>query len=193
MASTRSKAETKPTDDKGNVTHSGLATFGLLKERHKLLVSGLAREIEAILDKEHTESDQKYIPSEIISLIDLFYYDKHDLNAFLKVGDQIDGRDFTGKWYIAEVKKYKKANEPIPEKPELSARQQKNRDKLEKLGGFHLHFLEWEEKWDEWIFIGFDGAICTCSGECKTYRKAANVHRLALPNTQSEIQRKKKW
>ena len=51
--------------------------------------------------------------------------------------------------------------------------------------------VQWEDKWDEWIFIGYDEAICRCLGECETDKRTANRHRLALPNTQSAMQRKK--
>ena len=132
------------------------------------------------------------IPSEIISFIDSLYYDKDYFhpdwtNPFMVVGDPIDGRDFRGKWYIAEVTKHKKANEAIPEEAKLDEKQEKNRDELVKLEGFHLHFLEWAEKWDEWIFISNDDKkICFCKGQCETARRAANMHRFTLPYTQSE-------
>ena len=45
-----------------------------------------------------------------------------------------------------------------------------------------VHFVKWEEKWDEWIFIE-DDTMCNCYKGCNRWSNTPN-HRLALPNTQ---------
>ena len=71
----------------------------------------------------------------------------------------------------------------------LTRIQEQNKEKLSKLEGIFIHWKDWEEKWDEWIFID-SNTKCLCNRQCKTDK---TMHRIAQPNTQSAVLRKFKW
>ena len=52
---------------------------------------------------------------------------------------------------------------------------------VQKLEGVFIHYVGWDKKWDQWIFIIPNDTICDCSGPC-----TKDNHRLASPNTQSK-------
>eukprot|EP01084_Bolivina_argentea_P244420 409448_1 len=109
-----------------------------------------------------------------------------DIGCFvlsLKPGVKIDARDTWGKWYTAQILHYKAAYDSIsPElQVKLSDEQVRNIVKLQKLQGIFVHYLGWENRWDEWIFID-KNSICTCISKCT---KDKSQHRVAVLATQS--------
>eukprot|EP01084_Bolivina_argentea_P079299 143869_1 len=61
-------------------------------------------------------------------------------------------RDRWGQWHEAVIVSHKKAEEPLPNQPQLSKMQEKNADTLSQLEAVYIHYKHWETKWDEWIF-----------------------------------------
>ena len=62
------------------------------------------------------------------------------------MGARIDGRDRWGKWYQADIVKYKKANEALPKRAKLNKNQGKHIEELERTEAVFVHYLAWEEK-----------------------------------------------
>eukprot|EP01083_Nonionella_stella_P069305 184683_1 len=96
----------------------------------------------------------------------------------LKVGSLIDVSDKFGKWNLAKISRHKQANEPLPSNAKFP--QQVKENKLNILEVIHVHFVGWDDKWDEWVFIG-ENTVCTCHALCRDSKQ----HRLAPPNTQA--------
>eukprot|EP01084_Bolivina_argentea_P219139 371734_1 len=84
--------------------------------------------------------------------------------VILSVGDKIDCRDRWGKWCLSEIKKYKYPDEAIPH-GELNQTQEAEIDRIVCLDAVYVHYISWEEKWNEWIFIK-NNTVCDCSGLC---------------------------
>ena len=101
----------------------------------------------------------------------------------IKVGAQIDCRDRWGKWYQSKIMKYKKANKPMPRKAKLTRNQEQNILELQKFDAVYIHYLKWEEKWDEWIFRPSE-KICNCDGigVCEVDK---HMHRFAVLETET--------
>eukprot|EP01084_Bolivina_argentea_P013555 25449_1 len=107
-----------------------------------------------------------------------------------KPGDYLDVRDRWGKWYEAEIKIHKPANEDMPKKsPPLKKEQQKMIDDLKHLEALYVHYTAWEDKWNEWIFVDPGRNICKCRTMCDTEK---SKHRIAAHDTQSKFKESNK-
>jgi len=108
-----------------------------------------------------------------------------------RVGDFVDGRDRWGKWYEAQIKIHKVEGAPMPDKaPNLKKDQKENIEELSKWEAIYIHYTQWPDKWDEWVFIDPDptaGTICKCRTRCQSEKKQ---HRLAPHKTQSKLKEK---
>ena len=69
----------------------------------------------------------------------------------------------------------------------LNEEQKKDLNKLNKYKAIFVHYSDWDEKWDEWIFIKDDNIFCECNNNCIVDKK---LHRLSIPYTQSIYQKK---
>ena len=102
-----------------------------------------------------------------------------------KVGAFVDGRDKWGKWYEARIVVHKPAGAAMPEKARNLKKEQKERmEELQPLEALFIHYTQWPEKWDEWIFIDPASTLCRCRTRC-LFDKAQ--HRLAPPKTQTKL------
>ena len=108
-----------------------------------------------------------------------------------KVKDQFDCRDRWGNWYLAEINHYKASDEMVPSiyYSALNETQQQKYQELIKLEGIFVHYIAWDKKWDEWIFITPNQTICDCKGKCVMDK---GQHRIASANTQSEYTKDEK-
>eukprot|EP01083_Nonionella_stella_P282233 960452_1 len=123
------------------------------------------------------------IPMCVYQICSIFCFDPYKF--VIKIGEKIDARDRWGKWYVAEIQQHKKATDTFKMK-RLHKAQQKDIDTLLKLEGVFVKYLEWDEKWAEWIFIK-PNTICVCSDTCRSGKEA---HRLAPLNTQSKYRQR---
>eukprot|EP01083_Nonionella_stella_P092419 258748_1 len=128
----------------------------------------------------------RMVPMCVYQICSVFCYDPYKF--VIKIGEKIDARDRWGKWYVAEIQQHKKATDTLKKKEckRLHKPQQKDIDTLQKLEGVFVRYLEWDEKWAEWIFIK-PNTICLCPDTCVSGKEA---HRLAPLNTQSKYRQR---
>eukprot|EP01084_Bolivina_argentea_P176127 304839_1 len=86
------------------------------------------------------------------------------LYRFGNDGDEIDCRDKYAKWCLSKI-----------------IQQTKPTDLFPQLEAVYIHYIGWDAKYDEWIFIK-DDILCECNGKCKNLK-----HRIAKAKTQSKF------
>ena len=96
----------------------------------------------------------------------------------LKIGDTIDARANASRMYqLAKIVDIKGKNTPIPKKDTKLLL-----DDKKALKRIFVHYIGFDDEFDEWINIDEKGTFCNCIGKCK--RKD---HRIAPTNSQSRI------
>eukprot|EP01083_Nonionella_stella_P209414 759152_1 len=153
-----------------------------IDDRTRYLVFGYLRRMQNAI------SGIGMIPMCVYQICSVFCYNPHKF--VIKIGEKIDARDRWGKWYVAEIQQHKKATDTLKKKEckRLHKPQQKDIDTLQKLEGVFVRYLEWDEKWAEWIFIK-PNTICLCPDTCVSGKEA---HRLAPLNTQSKYHQRRR-
>eukprot|EP01084_Bolivina_argentea_P197853 338958_1 len=132
----------------------------------------------------------------------LFYFDGHELKDEFKIakdstfclslqrtfsiGDEIDCCDRWGKWCLAQVKQHRYPSY-IMSNIELNEAQKAIADKLRCLQAIYVHYIGYDKKYDEWVFIE-NNTFCDCS--TSTPCDCTN-HRIATCNTQSWLKKLK--
>ena len=114
--------------------------------------------------------------------------------ASFEIGSIIDAKDailyqsLEGNFYLAKIVDIKAKGESITKDFKLLKHMKKGsihksmKRKYTKLKGILIHYIGWENKWDDWIYINENETFCNCINKC-----AIGNHRIAPANTQSKI------
>eukprot|EP01084_Bolivina_argentea_P299590 516424_1 len=116
--------------------------------------------IDEFISKDN-EGSVLFLSSYLPNDTNIYIYDKiHKIFNFT-IGDKVDCRDKYGKWYLSTIVQHKKYH------------------LTQKLEEIYVHYIGWDNKYDEWIGIQND-ILCECNGKCEHLN-----HRIAKAKTQS--------
>eukprot|EP01083_Nonionella_stella_P286669 975642_1 len=126
------------------------------------------------------KSKMQRIVKSKLSQIAISTNEEEELIQF-KVGKKVDCRDRWGVWYISEIAQHKKATKLLVDL---------QREDMQGLEAIYVHYIGWNKKWDEWIFIDTDGdIICNCTDKCE--HKQDNQHRIAKEGAQTVYEKRR--
>lgn len=113
-------------------------------------------------------------PLPIIQLIFNYYYFQLEWNDFFSftINSKLDVRDLYGNWYKCKIVNRKEINDDIPHSfntgvpKHMFGTADIHINKRKKYLALFVNYLDWEQNWNEWIFIKHN-TICNCVQVCK--------------------------